>query len=221
MKLLIFNKNYSSWSLRPWLVLRELGIPFEEEKLSINDPKYKERIAKYAPVGKVPVLVTEDGMAIWESIAIIEYAADAFPQAGVWPADPRARARARSLCAEMHAGFSALRNAFPMNIEARLPGRGWSLEVQTDIDRIVDRWTATRAEFGRGGAFLFGKFCAADAFFAPVVSRFVTHAVEVPPVARTYMNAVLELHSMKEWTAAARAEQEYVAMDEPYRRSRG
>lgn len=217
MRLVIFNKNYSSWSLRPWLALRQLGIPFEEEKVSIN-ADYKAHIAKYAPVGKLPVLVTDDGLAIWETIAIVEYAAEHFPKAGIWPEDARARARARSLCAEMHAGFSALRNAFPMNIEAHLPGFGWNLEVQADINRVVARWTTTRAEFGQGGPFLFGKFCAADAFFAPVVSRFVTHAVEVPPEARAYMNAVLELPAMREWIDAALAEREYVAMDEPYRR---
>ncbi len=218
MKLVIFHKNYSSWSLRPWLLLRELGIAFEEEQLSLNDPEYKTKIGKYAPVAKLPVLVTDEGFAIWETIAIVEYAAEKFPDAGVWPRGEKARARARSLCAEMHAGFSALRNAFPMNIEARLPGFGWNLEVQADIDRIVQRWKATREEFGQEGPFLFGKFSAADAFFAPVVSRFVTHAVEVPPEARAYMTAVLELRAMKEWTAAALEEHEFVAIDEPYRR---
>ncbi len=219
MKLVIFHKNYSSWSLRPWLLLRELDIPFEEEQLSLNDPKYKERIAEHAPVHKLPVLVTDEGFAIWETLAIVEYAAELHPGAGVWPENARARARARSLCAEMHAGFTALRNAYPMNIEARLPGFGWNLEVQADIDRVVRRWLDTRAEFGHGGPFLFGKFCAADAFFAPVVSRFITHAVEVPPEARAYMNAVLELRAMKEWVAAALQEHEFVAIDEPYRRA--
>src|SRR5215831_3295404 len=170
MKLVIGNKNYSSWSLRTWFLLTHLGIPFEEEKLSFNDPSFKERVRRYSPAGRVPVVI--DGETIvWDSLAIAEYVAEKFPDRGVWPHDAVARARARSICAEMHAGFAALRDQLPMNCELRLPWLPADLRVRRDIARVVDMWTDCRSRFGAGGPFLFGAFSAADAYYAPVVRR--------------------------------------------------
>ena len=216
MQLLIANKNYSSWSLRAWLLLRELGIEFTEEKLSFNDPDWKGRVLAVSPAGCVPVLSDGD-VVVWDSLAIAEYVADRFPNAGVWPVDPAARARARSICAEMHSGFPALRANMPMNIGARLPGLGMNRRVQANIDRIVRIWTNARTNFGAEGPMLFGRFSAADAFYAPVVWRFVTHGVELPPVAKAYSEAVRSLPSMQAWVQEALGEQEFVDEDEPYR----
>lgn len=197
--------------------MKELGIPFEEEKLSFNLPDWKERILKIAPTGRVPILV--DGKTVvWDTMAIVEYVAERFTDKPIWPEDPVARARARSVTAEMHSGFHSLRNFMPMNISARLPGLGWNLQVQDDIDRIIEIWTDARTQFGAQGAMLFGAFSAADAVFAPVVWRFVTHAVELPKVCNDYMEAVRGLESMKAWEQEALSENEFVAMDEPYRR---
>ncbi|MEL6185683.1 MAG: glutathione S-transferase family protein, partial [Myxococcota bacterium] len=205
-----------SWSLRPWLLLSELGVPFEEEKISFNDPNWKTRFFEASPSGRVPVLVDGE-VAVWDSLAIAEYVAERFPEAGVWPAHPEARALARSIVAEMHAGFSALRARMPMNIEAHLPGRGWDLTVQKDIDRILALWKDARTRFGAEGPMLFGRFSAADAFYAPVVWRFVTHDVQVDDGARAYMDAVRALPSMQAWAQEALEEHDYVADDEPYR----
>ena len=219
MKLVIANKNYSSWSLRAWLLLQQLQIEFEEVRIGFNEPDWHARIRALSPAGRVPVLLDGE-ITVWDTLAIAEYVAERFPEAGVWPSTRSARSFARSVCAEMHSGFGALRTHMPMNIEARLPGLGWNLEVQDDIDRVLQIWTDARAQFGHDGAMLFGRFCAADAFYAPVVWRFVTHGVELPEVARTYMDAVRALPAMQAWEQAARVEHDYVAMDEPYRRSR-
>ncbi len=216
LQLLIANKNYSSWSLRGWLLLEGLGIDFKEEKLSFNDPDWRAKVLALSPAGRVPVLVDGE-IVVWDSLAIVEYVADRFPDAGVWPSDPAARARARSVCAEMHAGFQNLRAQMPMNIEARLPGYGWNRSVQTDIDRIVRIWTNARHDFGQGGDMLFGAFSAADAFYAPVVWRFVTHAVDLPPIAAHYVKAVQALPAMKAWVDEALEEHDFVSEDEPYR----
>lgn len=216
MKLVIGNKNYSSWSLRAWLVMRELNLPFDEEKISFNAPNWRSDLRALSSAGRVPVLSDGD-LQVWDSLAIVEYLADRFPDAGIWPSDTKARAIARAICAEMHAGFSNLRAYMPMNIEARLPGKGWNVDVQADIDRILQIWSETRAEFGADGDMLFGRFCAADAFYAPVVWRFVTHDVSLPPVAAAYANAVRGLVSMKAWEAEALTEHEFVIEDEPYR----
>lgn len=217
MKLIICNKNYSSWSLRGWLLLRELGIDFEEEKLSFNDPEWKKRVLAISPAGRVPILVDGD-LVVWDTIAIAEHVAERHPDKNVWPADPAARALARSVCAEMHAGFTNLKNNMPMNISGRFPGLGWNIEVQDDIDRIIAIWTNARERFGSGGDMLFGGFSAADAFYAPVVWRFVTHEVELPPVAAAYVEAMRALPSMQDWERVAREEDDFIAMDEPYRR---
>ena len=216
MRLLIGNKNYSSWSLRPWLLLSHLEIPFEEEKLSFNDPAFKARVARYSPVGQVPVLVDGD-VAIWDSLAILEYVAETFPERGVWPSDRAARARARSICAEMHAGFRALRNAMPMNCGLRFDWVPQDVQVQRDIARIVSSWTDCRARFGAGGPFLFGAFSAADAFYAPVVRRFLGFAVKLPDVAAAYVATMDALPAMRAWVKAGLAEHEFVEEDEPYR----
>jgi glutathione S-transferase len=214
--LYIGNRNYSSWSLRAWLTMRALGIPFEERPLRLFSEAFRTELAKVSPVARVPVLI-DDGFAVWESLAIAEYLAER--HAGVWPADPHERARARSICAEMHAGFGALRSRMPMNVEASLPGMGWDLSVQADVDRIVAIWTELRTTHAARGPFLFGAFSAADAFFAPVCSRFTTYAVPLPPACDEYRQAVLALPAMREWTEAALAEHCFLPEDEPYRRA--
>jgi glutathione S-transferase len=216
MKLYILNKNYSSWSMRPWLLLEHLGIPFEEIKLSYNDPQFKARLREVNPAGLAPVLVDGD-LAIWDSLAIVEYVAETFPDRGVWPADKRARARARSVCAEMHSGFQALRGTLGMNCELRMPTPPLDADARADVARVCDLW-ADCARFARGGGpFLFGAFSAADAFFAPVVRRFVSYEVALPEAARRYVATIEVLPAMKKWMAAALAENDFVAHNEAYR----
>jgi glutathione S-transferase len=217
MRLLIGNKNYSSWSLRPWLLLKQLGIPFDEEKLSFNDPQFGARVRKVNPAAKVPVLVDGE-LAIWDSLAIVEYVAETFPGRGVWPAAREARARARSICAEMHSGFSALRSRLGMNCEVHMPMPVLDTATRRDVARICELWAeAARVGAGVDGPFLFGKFSAADAYFAPVVRRFVTYDVALPEAARRYVATIDALPAMKEWVAEALAEHDFYADDEPYR----
>lgn len=216
LTLVIANKNYSSWSLRPWVLMRTAGIAFAEQQLSLGAPDFHVRVRTASAAGKVPVLIDDD-LTVWDSLAIIEYLAERFPEAGVWPANAAARAHARSACAEMHSGFGALRSQMPMNVCASLPGRGWNVAVQRDIDRICALWAGLRARHGADGPFLCGRFCAADAFFAPVVFRFNTYAPELPEPAQAYMTAMLALPAMREWAAAAALEDEFLAEDEPYR----
>ena len=223
LKLYTGNKNYSSWSLRAWLLMRQLGIPFEDVSLRLSwdlGSAFKETLRPLTPTGRVPVLV-HDGFAVWDTVAITEYLAELFPDLRIWPSASRDRARARSLCAEMHAGFSALRTAFPMNVEASLPQVGPQCvrdmpDVAADLQRIESMWAAQLTL--SGGPFLFGDFSAADAFFAPVCSRFETYR---PPFSENttagYVNHVLALPAMLEWCAAARAEHVFVPEDEPYR----
>ena len=221
MKLVVGNKNYSSWSMRAWLLLTQLQIPFEEEALSFNDPQFKARVLRYSPAGKVPVLVDGD-LVIWDTLAIVEYLAEKYPEREIWPAERGARAHARSICAEMHAGFSALRSQMPMNCELRLSWKPLDIRVQRDVTRIVALWTDCRARYGQLGAFLFGKFSAADAYYAPVVRRFVGFDVELPEPAASYVATIDTLASMKAWVKAALEEHDFLEIDEPYReRSRG
>jgi glutathione S-transferase len=215
LKLAIANKNYSSWSMRPWVLLTQAGIAFEEIQLKFDDSGGVAGIGPYSPSRQVPVLIV-DGEPVWDSFAICEAAAELFPHQQLWPAEARARQIARSICAEMHAGFRSLRGAMPMNIRASLPGRGMSPAVQKDIDRIVDIWESCRARFGRGGELLFGQFTAADAFYAPVATRFLTYAVTLPSAAQRYADALLQLPAVREWMAQARRETEFVRADEPY-----
>ena len=220
-RLVIGNKNYSSWSLRAWLLLTEARIPFEEVCLSLGTPQFAEQIGRYTPTGRVPVLLDSTGpepFAVWDTLAIAEYLSEAEPDRRLWPVDRLARARARSMCAEMHAGFAALRSALPMNVAAHLPGCGWSVAVQDDIDRLVAMWRACLV--AHGGPLLFGRFSVADAFFAPVVSRFATYAIELPSDIAAYRDRVLALEGMRAWAVAAAAESAFVREDEPYRRAR-
>ena len=222
MQLYIGNKNYSSWSLRAWLLMRGLGLPFDEIRLRLDfsdGSPFHTTLAGVSPAGRVPVLV-DDGFAVWDTLAIAEYLHERFPDKGVWPADAKARARARSLCAEMHAGFGALRSHCPMNIEADLPEAGRRIwagqpEVQRDVARIDAMWREQLA--GGGGPLLFGAFCAADAFYAPVCARLVTYALPLSEAARGYVAQVTALPGYAAWADAARAEHDFIADNEPYR----
>ncbi|HEU4922945.1 MAG TPA: glutathione S-transferase family protein [Burkholderiales bacterium] len=218
MALVIGNKNYSSWSMRPWVLMREAKIPFEEVPLKFDESGGGLRVAgieRYSAAGKVPVLLI-DGEPVWDTLAICETVAELYPAKQLWPQDERARRVARSVCAEMHSGFQALRGAMPMNIRGRYPGKGRNEKSGKDIQRVVAIWSDCRARFGKGGPFLFGAFGIPDAFYAPVVMRFQTYAVEVPPAVRAYCEAVQSLVAVREWCDAARREIEFVAEDEPY-----
>lgn len=209
LKLVIGNKNYSSWSLRPWLAMKMAGIEFTEERIALDQPDTRARILQYSPTGKVPCLI--DGrLTVWDSLAICEYVNETYAKGRLWPADRAARATARSVTAEMHSGFAALRTHLSMDIRARKPARGTEAQrrtdVQADIERVVAIWTAALDE--RGGPMLFGEFSIADAFYAPVLTRFVTYGVELPPLLAAYSARVLGLPPMRAWVAAAQAEVE-------------
>ena len=226
LTLYIGNKNYSSWSMRPWVLMTQAGISFEERLVRFDefdqDSQFKKEVLKVNPAGRVPVLV-DDGFAIWDSLAIIEYVAERFPDHAVWPRDPKLRARARSVCAEMHAGFSGLRGACPMNIEASLAEAGaivWRDKpaVRADVQRIVQMWTEL-LEQGKG-PMLFGEFTIADAFFAPVCMRIKNYALPVPGHITDYVRRVVALPGVKAWIEEALVEKKFVAEDEPYRATR-
>lgn len=217
--LLIANKNYSSWSMRAWLALRAADVPFQERKLTLFSAEFSREIAGASPAGLVPVLLDE-GFAVWDSLAICEYVAERHPEAGLWPADARARARARSLASQMHSGFTQLRSALPMNIEANLPGIDFPQTAREDIARLQSLWLETRREFGRSGPFLFGNFSVADAFYAPVVSRFQTYGITTSAPVREYMDAVCNVPAFQQWCQEAREEGVFVPEDEPYRKQR-
>jgi glutathione S-transferase len=206
MKLIIADKTYSSWSLRPWLALKMIGEPFEEELIFLHRPDTRERILRYAPSAKVPCLL--DGPAvIWESLAICEYLAERFPKAGLWPSDGTARAHARTIASEMHAGFQALRTHLPMNCRTVQPIKlGDDGAARADLARIDTMWTDCRRRFGAGGPFLFGRFTIADAMYAPVATRLVTYQVPAAPEAAAYVKALYALPALQEWIAAARLE---------------
>jgi glutathione S-transferase len=205
LTLVIGNRNYSSWSMRPWVLLRARQIEFEEIQIPLFQTDSLERKLAYSPAGKVPVLIS-DGLHVWESLAILEHLADLFPDQGLWPTDVQARAIARSVSSEMHAGFEALRTHMPMNCRARYPGLGLGPGVAEEIDRVAQLWRDCRTRFGQGGDFLFGEFGNADAMFAPVVSRFQTYGVVLDGVEAAYAEAVLSHPAVGEWMEAAAAE---------------
>jgi glutathione S-transferase len=216
MKLIIGNRNYSSWSLRPWLLMKQAGIPFEEEMYSFNAEDFDERLRTYSPAGRVPVLIDGE-IAVWDSLAIAEYLAERFPAHRLWPEAREARARARSISAEMHSGFASLREQLPMNCELRYDRAVPSAATRADIERILDIWRDCRERHAATGPFLFGHFTVADAFYAPVVRRFVSYGVELPSRAAAYARTIDELPAMREWMEAALAEHDFVTEDEPYR----
>ena len=213
LTLVIGNKNYSSWSLRPWLAMKVAGIPFAEHRIPLYGPGSKAQILAYSPAGKVPCLADGD-LRVWDSLSICEYLAEKHP--GLWPQDPAARALARSVSAEMHSGFANLRAKMSMNIRKRYPGLGRTPESMADVARIVSLWSDCRARYGKGGRFLFGAFSIADAMYAPVVLRFRTFEVELPADCRAYSDAVLALPAMQDWIAAAMAETESLPQFELY-----
>lgn len=230
LKLYIGNKNYSSWSMRPWVLLKQAGIEFEEVMVRFDSldagSEFKKVMGLINPVGKVPVLV-DDGLVVWDSLAICEYVselvAEKFPEKTLWPVDAKARARARSVCAEMHSGLGGLRSNCPMNIEASLPDAGklvWrdKPEVRADVARVIAMWSALLQE--HGGPLLFGRFSIADAYFAPVCMRLKTYALPVPPAISAYVDRVSALPGVKAWIDGALAERDFVDFDEPYRLGR-
>ncbi len=225
MKLVIGNKNYSSWSMRPWVLAKGLGIPFEEVKLRFDfspGSAFYQALARYSPAGKVPVLIEDDGFAVWDTLAIAEYLAERHPDAGVWPRDARQRARARSLCAEMHSGFGQLRSHCPMNIEADLRAKGAELMaaeagLRKDLARVCE--LLQEALTTSGGPFLFGSFGAADAFYAPVAMRIRSYGLPVPAPVGAYVDRLAAAPGVREWISDALAEHDFIAEDEPYRQA--
>jgi glutathione S-transferase len=225
MQLIIGNKNYSSWSMRPWVLLRHFGIPFNERKLRFDfnpGSAFYAELARITPAGKVPVLVEDDGFTVWDTLAIAEYIADAHPEHTIWPRDARLRARARSLCAEMHAGFTWLRSLCPMNIEAPLQHLG---------PQLIAREEGLRGDLARvgaliedalrdsGGPFLFGAFGAADAYYAPVAMRIGSYGLPVSDAVASYVERLAQAAGVREWVTDALAEHDFVAEDEPYRQA--
>jgi glutathione S-transferase len=215
LKLIIGNKNYSSWSMRPWIAMKVANIPFEETVISLNAPDFKQVVGSASGSGKVPVLIDGD-IRVWESLAILEYVAEKFQQARLWPTDSAARATARAISSEMHAGFVPLRRHMPMNMWRPVKKRALTPEVEANIKRIEAIWTDCRARFGAetDGVFLFGQFGAADAMYAPVVARLHTYGVDVGKISRGYMEAVMGLPAWREWHVAAITEPWVLAEDE-------
>jgi glutathione S-transferase len=205
LTLVIGNKQFSSWSLRPWIALKQIGLPFREVLVLLRRPETKAEILKYSPSGKVPYLI--DGpLGVWDSLAIIEYLNELKPEARLWPEDRAARAFARAISAEMHSGFAALRQHLGMDLKRR-PAKGdWPAEAAADIERVQAIWAEARARYGSGGPFLFGHFTAADAMYAPVATRFHRYGVPLDSGLAAYRDAVLALPAMQDWTAAAQKE---------------
>ena len=230
-KLYIGNKNYSSWSMRPWVLMTQAGIAFEEVLVRFDDftkpdSSFKRTMAPLSPTGQVPLLVDGD-VKVWDTLSIVEYLAETFPDKKLWPEAPAQRAHARSICAEMHGGFRALRGACPMNIEAELHTQGaivWrdNAAVRADVQRIIDMWSELLAANAANHAdsMLFGRFTIADAYFAPVVMRLASYALPVPEPVRAYVQRVQALPGVKAWIDGALAEKDFVAFDEPYRIAR-
>ena len=206
LKLIIGNKNYSSWSMRPWVAMRAFGIPFEEIRILLDRPDTAARIAQYSSAGRVPILLAGD-ITVWDSLAICEYLAEQFPEKNLWPQDVAARAMARCVCAEMHSGFAALRSDMSMNLRMSLPGKGRTPGAQADIGRISEIWEECLSRFGHH-QFLFGEFSIADAYFAPVVMRFRTYAVVLAPALQAYIERVTAHPAVAQWLQEGLAETE-------------
>jgi glutathione S-transferase len=213
LELVIGNKAYSSWSLRPWLLLRESGISFDEIMVPLYQADSPRRIRERSPSGRVPALI-DGGTTIWDSLAICEYVAERFPKARGWPEEQKARAIARSVSAEMHSGFAAVRSELPMNLRGRRTGVAPSDTARSEIDRIFEIWSDCRRQFGAGGKFLFGRFGIADAMYAPVVTRFATYGIGLTGEVRDYSETILALASLREWTQAAREEDRVITASE-------
>ncbi|AFZ58427.1 glutathione S-transferase family protein [Anabaena cylindrica FACHB-243] len=210
LTLVIGNKNYSSWSLRPWLVMKQFGLKFEEIRIPLYSSDSLSELQQYSSSGKVPVLL-HNNITVWDSLAICEYLAETFPHLPCWPENTNARALARSISAEMHSGFQMLRQNMPMNCRNKYPGKGWDLGVQKDINRITSIWQECLQSFGANGKFLFGNFTIADAMFAPVVLRFLTYDVQIDSISRNYVEAILELPAIQDWITAAKGEFEVIS----------
>ena len=209
-RLYIGNKAYSSWSLRPWILMTHFGLPFEEVVIPLDQPTTQIDILRHSPTGRVPALAT-DGLVIWESLAILEYLADTHPDLPIWPGDLAARSIARSIACEMHAGYGALRTACPMNMRRPVRAIAVSDAVKADVDRIEQLWATTRQAYGQDGPFLCGAFSAADAMFAPVVNRLHVYDLAQSPASRDYMDAVMALPAWTSWVAGAVAEPWFLA----------
>jgi len=215
LTLVIGNKNYSSWSMRPWIAMKAAGIPFKEVLIPLYREGSAEEILKYSPAGKVPILHDGD-LKVWDSLSILEYLAEKFPDAGLWPKDAAARALARSVSAEMHSGFQALRQHCTMNLWLPPKPRPMPDEVFSNMKRIETIWADCRAQYGQGGPFLFGaRFGNADAMYAPVVARFRNYGLPVGPATRAYMDAVLAMPAWKEWEEAGAKETWILQHNEP------
>lgn len=214
LKLVIGNKNYSSWSMRPWVAMKAFGIPFEEIRVALDQPDSGSRIAQYSSAGRVPVLIAGQ-TTVWDSLAICEYLAEQFPDKGMWPRNERARAMARSICAEMHSGFTGLRSAMWMNIRARFPGKGRTPAAQADIGRICEIWEECLSHSGPH-EYLFGDFSIADAYFAPVVMRFRTYDVALAPALQAYAERVAAHPAVEQWIGEAERESERVEKYDRY-----
>jgi glutathione S-transferase len=214
LHLVIGNKNYSSWSMRPWIALRVAKIPFEETVIPLYEPGSAERIRKISPAGKVPILIDGE-IPVWESLAILEYLGEKFPEAGLWPKNAAVRAHARAIASEMHAGFQALRRECIMNMWHPPKKRELSADASADVKRIDQIWSGCRGRFAAEGPFLFGEFSAADAMYAPVVSRFHTYMADVSAASRAYMTAVMALPAWNDWFQAALKETWVMPHNEP------
>jgi glutathione S-transferase len=225
LRLVIGNKNYSSWSMRPWVLMRQLGIAFEEQKLRFDfgaNSAFRQAVARVSPAGTVPVLV-DNGFSVWDSLAITEYLHEKFPAAGVWPTAAQARARARCVAAEMHSSFGALRSHCPMNIEANLHAIGakvWAEQetVRKNVARVEGMWA--EALQASGGPYLFGAFSAADAMYAPVCMRLRSYGLPISDTTRAHVERISATAAVAAWIADAKAEQDFIAEDEPYRKQR-
>ena len=213
MKIIIANKNYSSWSLRPWLALKHLGVAFEEELIPLDQPDTPQRNRQYSPAGKVPILI-DGGITIWESLAILEYLAEKYPDAGLWPHHTAARANARAISCEMLSGFRALRSFCPMNLRRPVRKLAIDADVNKDVARMTEIWRDTREEYGHGGPFLFGAFSIADAMFSAAATRFRTYGIDMDPVSKAYVNTIHDFEPFKAWLAEALKETWIVPHDE-------